>query len=186
MDVSQQDAQESLEVIQQVATQVRKTVARSGAPFYLILWGAIWFVGYLANHILPEVYQGWVWLSLSGLGAIISGYFGYRASLRFRVRGGGRFYLIGLAFIVYILLWLWIAAPTSGEQASTLVVLFIMFSYIVMGLWMEPVLVWVGVLLTVLTLIGYFVLTDYYNLWMAFLGGGGLAASGFYIQRSWK
>jgi hypothetical protein len=102
------------------------------------------------------------------------------------MRGGGRLYLLGLAFVVYILLWLWIAAPTSGEQASTLVVLFIMFSYIVVGLWMEPVLVWVGLILTGLTLIGYFVLTDYYNLWMAFLGGGGLAACGFYIRRSWK
>ena len=69
---------------------------------------------------------------------------------------------------------MWIAQPTSGEQASTLVVTFIMFSYVVVGLWMERVLLWVGLLTTAMTLIGYFVFPGYYNLWMAFLGGGHL------------
>ena len=186
MNVSRHEAQESLETIQQVATQMRKNIARGGAPFHMILWGVIWFLGFLSNHFVSDDYQGWIWLPLTTIGTILSAYVSYRASLRFRPQGAGRISLFGLVIIGYSVLWLWIANPTSGEQASTLVVTFIMFSYVVVGLWMERVLLWVGLLTTAMTLIGYFVFPGYYNLWMAFLGGGTLAASGFYIQRMWK
>jgi hypothetical protein len=186
MKVSRHEAQESLEAIQQAAAHMRKNIARGGAPFYMILWGAIWFIGFLSNHFVSEDYQGWIWLPLTTIGAILSAYFGYRASLRIRSQGTGRLFLFGLVLLSYSALWLWIARPTSGEQASTLVVTFIMFSYVVVGLWMERVLLWVGLLTTAMTLIGYFVFPGYYNLWMAFLGGGTLAASGLYIQRRWK
>jgi len=45
--------------------------------------------------------------------------------------------------------------------------------------------VWWGLIITALALIGYFWLADFFYLWMAALGGGGMIALGFYIRNRW-
>lgn len=186
MNVSQQDAQEALELIQEVTTQTRQAVASGSAPYYMILWGIVWFFGFFLNHFLPGTIGEWIWMGLVSVGILISAVIGLRISSRIRIPGGKRFTLLPVVIICYCVLIIWIAHPMTGEQISVLVVLFAMFGYVIMGILVEPVAIWVGTLTTVLTIIGYYFLLPYYNLWMAFLSGGTLVLGGTFILRKWR
>ncbi len=186
MNVSRHEAQETLKIIEDVAAQMRKAVAYGGAPYYMILWGAIWSLGFLSSHFLVADYQGWNWLTLVALGTAISAYLGFRTRARVRVKTEVRFMLLWVAVMLYSMIWMWIARPSSPEQASLLIVTFMMFGYVVIGLWMERVFAWVGLSVTLFGLIVYLLIPEFYNLSMAFLGGGTLMLGGFYILRRWK
>jgi len=57
----------------------------------------------------------------------------------------------------------------------------------VMGLWFcSYFMVLLGLGVTAATLIGYYLLTPYYCLWMAAMGGGALLATGVYIRVCWR
>ena len=51
MDVSKQEAQDSLEQIQAVVNQTRKRIAAGSTGPLLILWGAIWFIAYIGTYL---------------------------------------------------------------------------------------------------------------------------------------
>lgn len=186
MNVSRDDAQEALDSIQQITVQTRRVIASGNAPYYMILWGIIWFLGFLLNFFITGETGGWIWISLVSVGTLISIFLGFRVSLKVRLPGSKRFTILPAVIIVYALLVIWISQPLSGEQVSVIVVLFAMLGYVIMGILVEPVALWVGITTTLLALIGFFILRPYYNLWMAFLSGGILVAGGLYILRKWR
>jgi len=186
MNISRDEAQESLNAIHQVSDQTRKSIARGATPLHLILWGIIWFIGFLASHFIHNHIDGWIWIGLVGVGTLISAYIGFRFGEKVRIPGNKHFFIIPAALIIYCLLLIWVAKPTSEQQASTIIVVFLMFGYVIMGVLIEKAALWVGLITTALALIGYFLFPAYYNLWMAFLAGGTLTVSGLYIQRRWR
>jgi hypothetical protein len=186
MKVSREDAQEALNSIQRVTMQTKRAIASGSSPYYMILWGIIWFLGFISNFFIKGLTGGWVWIGVVGIGIVISITIGVRSSVRIRETTNKRFALLPLAVIAYSLLVIWISQPLTGEQISVIIVLFAMLGYVIMGILFEPAAIWVGTITTGLALIGYFLLLPYYNLWMAFLSGGTLVAGGLYILRKWK
>jgi hypothetical protein len=61
-----------------------------------------------------------------------------------------------------------------------------MFGYLVMGLWLGRFFLWLGLLVTATTLVGYYFVSDYFFLWMALTGGGSLIAAGVFIRKFWR
>ena len=59
-----------------------------------------------------------------------------------------------------------------------------MLVYTIAGLWVGHAFVVIGLSITALTLIGYFFIGDTFDLWMAFVNGGGLMLSGLWMRRS--
>lgn len=186
MDVSKHEAQESLEAIQQTTAQMRKAIVSGGSPYYVILWGAIWFLGFLSSHFFRNFIQVWIWWILVILGIVFSIYLGIRTSSRIRTRGDRNVGILWMAIMAYTGLLLLIAQPSSEEQGLLLSVTFMMFGYVVMGLWLERAVAWTGLIITALAIVGYYLFFNYYFLWMAFLVGSTLMFSGFYMLRKWK
>lgn len=60
-----------------------------------------------------------------------------------------------------------------------------MFAYVVMGLWTDRFLMWLGLFVTATALAGYFLVNPYFCLWMAVTGGGALMVTGLYIRHRW-
>ena len=60
-----------------------------------------------------------------------------------------------------------------------------MFGYVVLGLWIDTIFLWIGLGVSALAVIGYVATPDLFYVWMAVLGGGALFASGVRIQRTW-
>jgi len=185
--VSQEEARESLAAVQQVTKLVRREIASGGAPYFTIIWGVVWFFGFLANQFaLPDM-RGWIWMGLDLLGGIATILTGWRLGTRVRNgRWGTRIALFWLALVAYGALWVWISLPLTGAQSSLLISLIAMFGYVVMGLWLGRGVAYLGLTVTVLALFGYYIIPVYFNLWMAFLGGGILIASGLYVLRYWR
>ncbi len=187
MDITQEEAKESLEAVEEVQKRARKALAHGGGPYYLMLWGVVWFVGYLASQFLSEDISGKIWLVLVGLGLVASTVVGIRISRQVRRKFHDyRIGLFWLALLLYASLAVWAANPTKGEEVAFLITLFVMLGYVVMGLWMWGPLGWIGVGVTAVATAAYLLVPQYFNLVMAILGGGTLFFSGIYILRNWR
>ncbi len=62
--------------------------------------------------------------------------------------------------------------------------IYFMLLYIIAGLWFGTAFVAIGLGITALTLIGYFFVGNWFELWMAFVNGGGLMLGGLWMRRS--
>ena len=94
--------------------------------------------------------------------------------------------LFWLALLLYASLAVWVAKPTSNEEISFLITLFVMLGYVVMGLWMWGPLGWIGVGVTAVATVAYLLAPSFFDLVMAILGGGVLFFSGLYILKNWR
>ena len=180
--LSRDEATASLKDIQR--TQGRSVEAygyASGAPF-LILWGAIWFLGYGATDLVPQ-YANWSWPALIVVGFAASAAIGMRTKSG-NARQGLRFMATWLAMAAYVTATMAVMHPTRDEQMGAFIPLLVAFIYVVMGIWMGLRFVIAGVAIAALTLGGYFLLASHFSLWMAFVGGGTLVATGMWLRKA--
>ena len=185
MNITPSEAQEALNDIDQIMSRTRKMLSRGNAPYQLILWGAIWFVGYLATAFLRGPITGLLWMALLLIGFVFTAYLAHRDKQRVKYEELGK--RIGFSWIslfIFAAALLWAASPKTVEQANLILILIIMFGYALMGIWVWRSLLWTGLLVSALAIIGYLFFFDSFFLWMAVLGGGALAGSGFYFLKA--
>jgi hypothetical protein len=189
MELTPTEAEEALDAIQGMVKKTRRAVSASGAYLFLIIWGFIWLIGFVCSQYLTGDTVWHVWAVLNILGAILSIIFGIRMNRGVRsassTLSGKR---IG---VFWLLLWLFcfaaiaVAWPIDPKQLAVLIILFVMVGWIAMGQLLSLMSTWWGLVFTALALIGYFLLPEFFYLWMAILGGGGMIALGFYIRSRW-
>lgn len=194
MDVSQQDAQDSLIQIHDAAIRMRKVITSSYASGLLILWGLIWIVASGGTYYFHSL-AFYIWIVLAGLGCIATSFILWRqlrSTTPTRISGASKIWLrifgLWILLFVYIGVWLSIFRPESGIKMNAFICTACMFAYIVMGLWFESYfMVWLGLIVTGITLVGLYLLPHgYYNLWMALFGGGAILGTGLYIRIFWR
>jgi hypothetical protein len=188
MNVSPSEAEEALAAIQTIGQKTRHSIASGGTTITLIVTGIIWLFGFLSTQFVPEI-SGYVWTIGSILGTILGTVFGFRMGKRVRspstVPMAKRLGLFWLFLIIYGIATIAVARPTDGKQATILIILFIMFGQLAMGLLLSFSSTWWALPITALALIGYFLLPGIFYLWMGILGGGGMIALGLYIRSRW-
>jgi len=194
MDISEKEAQDSLDQIQAVSTRTRQTIAAGYDSVLLIMWGLIGILGYLGTHF----FLAWVWpiwMGLSGIGCIatfVISWKQFRTANPIKVPAaekiGWRIFLFWTLLFVYMFIWLSILRPRHGIQLNAFMCTTIMFAYVVTGLWFKCYyMLWLGVAVTCTTLVGYYLIPiNYYCLWMASTGGGAIFGTGLYIRIFWK
>lgn len=200
MNISKQEARESLDQIQSVIDQTRKAIAYSGASSMLVLWGLIWVIGFSSSQFFLR-WTGFVWMGLIICGSIGSWILGARQHPAFsRSSNHRRIGIFWLTLFAYAVLWLLLLHPTqlpagaewvhyqpiNDRQVCAFFTTVPMFAYVVGGLWLGRFFVWLGALVTVLTLLGFYFLPTWFYLWMALTGGGSLLVAGLYIRTRWK
>jgi len=184
-----EEAREALELVEQATRQMRRALAYGGAPYFMLIWGVVWLLGFGATHFLQgqTTLIGWIWAVLDTLGFLAT--FAVGATLGSKIRSplGARVGLAWLVWIVYGFLVVYFAHPQSQEQTSLLISLMVMMGYLTTAiLYASPFLAALGVAMTVLIIVGYLAFFALFNLWMALLGGGTLIAGGLYILRAWR
>jgi hypothetical protein len=189
MNVSPIEAEEALAAIQAMMQKTRRLISSSGAYIFLIIWGAIWLLGFLGSQFLPEEIGGYNWIALDTLGGILSAAIGICMGRGVRsaspITSGKRIGLFWLLLFFFAIATVAISWPADGKQLSMYIILFVMVGWIAMGLLLSFASVWPGLAITALALIGYFLFPDIFYLWMAILGGGGMIALGLYIRSRW-
>lgn len=190
MQVNANEAGEALSTIQAVAQKMRRAAADGNAHYFLILWGIVWFFGFLCSQFLPNKTAGIIWLGLDILGALGSWWFGQFRSRPVRTPGdaaaGRRIGLFWLTLFAYCPLTVWIAWPLNGKQLAMFIIIFVMIGWLAMSFLMSYFAVRLALFVTALAFGSYFLLPGYFYLCMALAGGGTMIGSGLYIRSKWR
>jgi len=181
--IDRKQAAEALDDIDAIVRRVRQSRIYNLASLMLIMWGVLVFAGYVLNFLSPR--NGvMIWIALDVAGIVgsfaISRYDYAREGIRtFDLRMLAAF----LLFIAFGMFCSWLGHFTP-RQLGAFWPIYFMLVYIVAGLWFGYAFVAIGLGITALTLIGYFFTGEWFELWMAFIDGGGLILGGLWMRRS--
>jgi hypothetical protein len=178
------EAASALSDIDAIARRVRQSTIYNLASLILIMWGVLVFAGYLVTYLSPR-HAGYAWLAVYTAGTagtiVISGFNRARSGIRtFDIRMFAAF-LLFVAFGIFSSVWLGHFGP---RQLGTFWPIYFMLVYTIVGLWVGRAFVAIGLGIIGLTLIGYFFVGAAFDLWMAFVNGGGLILGGLWMRRS--
>lgn len=182
--IDPREAASALSDIEQIVRRVRQSRIYDLASQIMIMSGLLVFAGNLANWTWPR-YGGYVWLSVNVLnvvGCAVISMFGYQ---RTGVRAfDGRMLAAFLLFFAFGIFCSSVLGHFTPRQMGTFWPIYFMLVYTIAGLWAGQAFVAIGIGITALTLIGYFFIGDAFDLWMAFVNGGGLILGGLWMRRS--
>lgn len=182
--IDSREASAALSDIEDLGRRVRQSQTYRRASSMLILWGLATFAGYLISFIAPPSARvGWPGVFVVGIGgSIIIGLLSARRSgvSTFDARMFAAF----AAFIAFGCLWSVGIGQFTPRQLGAFWTTYFMLPYVMAGLWFGWVFVAIGSAVIALTLIGYFFAGDWFNLWMAFVNGGGILLGGLWMRRS--
>jgi len=185
-----QDALDDLRAIRQIMERARRASDGFGG-WFMVLWGAIWFLGFIGTHILLHLQReeaiNWLWALLDALGVLGSIYLGIRLAQRVRTRSStlwGSILLWWLALTVFdgVLIWKF-RLYANGLYMALLIVLTVALGYIQFGLFTHWSISVIGFFLGLLAVVLATWLPAYFNLGIAFLGSGAMIGGGLWALR---
>ncbi len=175
--IDRTEAAAALSDIEDIAQRVRQSRIYQVASLIMMLWGVLVFAGYLAQHLWPR-YANLAWLGIDIIGFAGSAAIGFMQQ--------ARAWRIGVAFVFLVafgLLWTAGIGHFTPRQASAFWPTYYMTVYAIAGLWLGPAFLVIGVAIMALTLLGYFFSGAWFDVWMAFVNGGGLLLAGVWMRR---
>jgi hypothetical protein len=187
MNITPEEAQTALNDIQH-ATRTAQNVFNIWA-YHMLIWGIAWTAGFLISQFQFQ-WINWIWIVLVVAASASSGILGAIQGRRMRIVPGsqaafissrlGMFYGVLYGFII---LWL-ILFSLTAVQVLMLWITATMFGYISAGLWFRQMsYVVLGVGITFMSVIGYYLLPHYFWLWSAVFAGLPLVCTGIYFLR---
>jgi hypothetical protein len=191
MNINDQQAKESLEMIQQTTKETKKALNSDAYP-WLLLWGGLWMVAYTICHFYGE-HGGLIMCGMGIVGSIGSGIIVWWYSTRGPVKTDSKnpmdrkILWFWVSLFIYMGILMKLLSPMSGLQINAVIVITVMLAYVVMGLFYEcPFLTIIGAFVTAIAILAYYVFPAYYCLWLAVCGGGTLFGTGVYIKLKWR
>ncbi len=178
MTLSRDDAARALGDVE--AAQARASIlaqyARQGDT--LIAWGAVWGVCNLVSQFTPRA-AGPAWLVGTAIGIGVTAWVNRGGTERSR---GRRFALTFLVVALFLSGVFAVSPPRSAEAGDAVISLCVAGAYALMGVWTGPRWAVLGVGLSALILLGWFVAPAWFFLWMALAGGGALIVGGLWLR----
>jgi hypothetical protein len=203
------EPKEAVAALGDIESMQRRTRARAqykGADLIYAVWGVIWFVAFACQQFGGEFSfragqvsvtgPNILWTPLVLIGIVLS-YMISRRRATMKDKNAWKFGVLWPIVFGYFYLWLFLLGPLFNHQMlmseegilhGTAVISTIpMCVYVLAGVMNgEYYIAWVGGAVTILTGVGLLVTHDYFYLWMAVFGGGGLLLAGYISNRKWK
>ncbi len=182
--VSKHEAQSALSEIDSVTRRGMALRGYRHAGPILMVWGAIWAVGYLGMAYLEPHWWGWMWLGLDAAGVVATLVQSPRAEAAGALPGQAWRLSLGMgACVAFILAIVAVFPKTELLPYIALPGLFVGFIYMVLGVVLGA---WryagMGAVTFVATLVGYFLWPAHLAEWLAAVGGGGLFLGGVWLR----
>jgi hypothetical protein len=191
------DAREALQSLQQIErTESRSAQAHqyaNAAPGF-VLWGIIWTIGYAGSDLIPrwtgsqQSING-LWTVLTILGIVGSAIIGRRQRMAQHPEAGRANRAMGLRWgASFLALWVFLMAtflvmrPANPMVSGAFVPLIVATVYAIFGIWKGLRFLFAGIAVAALTLIGFFLLPQWFLIWMAAVGGGSLILVGLWLR----
>ncbi|MBL8644991.1 MAG: hypothetical protein JNK21_13735 [Rhodospirillaceae bacterium] len=193
MTLTRDDAALALREIAAAGTHSRQLLNYTKASPHLLLWGALWLAVGVMTELTPGN-AGWTWLVVDAIGFSASLYFIVRDARSAAGSGAassgaatpaasglryGGLVAVAIGFFVAVSM---VFGPTSGAQFMSLAALMVSAVYIGVGLWVGARYAILGVVLGVLTLIGFFILPAHAISFISAAGGITLLLGGFWMR----
>ena len=181
--IDRNEAAAALSAIDDIAQRVRQSRVYEVASLIMMLWGVLTFGGYLAQHFSSHL-SNLVWIGINLVG--LAGSFAIALMKRpVRVSRNSDGFRVALAFAMLIAFGMFWGnlGQFSGRQMSAFWPTYYMTVYAIAGLWLGAAFVVIAGAIMALTLIGYFYSGPWFDLWMAFVNGGGLLLAGAWMRR---
>jgi hypothetical protein len=187
MNITPDEAQTALKDIEDASTKAR-SMANTWA-YYMLLWGILWTIGFLVTQFKPHWVTG-IWIVMVAIGMIGSTILGIIQGGRTRPAPGSHMAFIGSRLGIFYgvlycfaILWL-IIFPLTSMQIGILWITVVMFGSIIAGTWIhEPLSIIVGVGITCMSVVGYYLVPQYFWIWAAVFAGLPLTAVSIYYLR---
>lgn len=187
MTLHRDDAAAALDDIAATERRTRESLFYDGSGDVLIAWGLLCIPGYLFSWLHPRN-SLYVWLALDVLG--LAATFAILAHHMPRAQGRAgvaRRLATYAAFIVFGALMHIEFAPVRFRQDAVFWPTLVMFGYVLIGIWQGRFLAYLGLIVTVLVLAGFFMLGHWLLPWLAVVFSGGLIVGGLWIRRmAWR
>jgi hypothetical protein len=184
MNINPKEAASALLDIDSIVHRVRQSQTYEISSLMLILWGVLVFAGNIASFLWPRA-GGYIWIAVNAAGVVGSVAVGALVSRRKSLPGFDfRMLAAFLLFFAFGILWSITLGHFTPRQLGAFWPTYFMMVYTIVGLWVGPAFVAIGLGVTALTLIGYFFSGDVFDLWMAVVNGGGLVLGGLWMRRN--
>lgn len=183
MRIESREAAAALSDIEDIARRVRQSRVYHLASLMLIMWGALVLAGNIGSFLWPRM-AGYIWIAVNVIG--VAGSFAISALSHARTGErsfDGRALTALLLFFAFGMFACWLGR-FGPLELGTFWPIYFMLMYTVAGLWVGKAFVAIGLSITALTLIGYFLVGPWFEPWMAFVDGGGLMLGGLWMRRS--
>ncbi len=176
------EASAALAEIDDIARRVRQSTLYQLCSLLLILWGVLVAIGDVLTWWTPRRAL-LIWPVVYALG--IAGWIAISRMQRQRSGIGSLDHRILAAFLIFIGFGVLTCAigQFGPRQLSAFWPIYIMLPYIIVGLWTALAFVVIGLSITALTLVGFFLIGDSFELWLALVNGGGLVLGGLWMRR---
>jgi hypothetical protein len=149
----------------------------------LMMWGLIWAAGYVAMGFLPVERWGLTWIVLDVIGLAGSLFLGRGAGRGAASAMNWRMVVGMLAILVFFFSTFALFQASRVEPYLAFPGLVTGLIYVGMGLWKMTRYLWIGVILIIATMVGYFFFQPWLTFWMAGFGGGGLFLAGLWLRK---
>jgi hypothetical protein len=186
MQLSPQEAAAALAQVDDVRVTMRRIIRAHRGHYHLWIWGAAWVAMPLLAHFKGDYashHFGWICL----VGGVASAWVGFTQSAQIRMPSNLRFLGVLGALLAFGALFPFVLhARPEPKMLYAYTCLIAMQAYVIAGVWTDSYLLWLGVFVTGLVLVGFFFFPGIFWLWMAVFGGGSLIATGFYVRHFWR
>lgn len=186
MKLTPAEATAALAEVEAARATMRHVIRAHRGHLHLWIWGVAWIVMPLLVHFRGEsAMQLFPWIALAG--GVASATAGFTQASQIRLLPSARFLGMLAALLVFALVFPFVLITQPEPKAIyAYICLVAMQAYVVAGLWTDTYLLWLGLAITALILVGLFVFPAVFWLWMAAFSGGSLLVSGFYVRRYWR
>ncbi len=187
MNLSKEEAAAALVAVGKSQEALRQAFRAHRGHYHLWLWGGVWILMALTAHFGgPYGLQRYMGLFCL-VGGVLSFAIGMLQANQVRVPVDRRFLRVLFALLGFAAVWLLVLRPdTTSERLFTYFALIVAQLYVVAGIWFDTYLFWLGLLLAVLLLVGFFFFLPIFWIWVAVFGGGSLILGGFYVRYFWR
>ena len=181
--IDSRQAAAALADIDDIVQRVRQSQLYELASIAAIWWGVLVFAGNVVTWLWP-FYAVYAWPAVDILG--VGGLVVIRLLNPPQVQGAAfdlRLVLVFVLFFAFGHICTDVLGHFGPRQLGAFWPIYFMLFYMLAGLWFGTAFVAIGLVITALTLIGFFTIGEAFPLWMAFVNGGGLIVGGLWMRR---
>lgn len=181
--IDSREASAALADINDMVSRVRQSRIYDLASRLMIMWGVLVTAGYLVTYVTPH-YAFFGWTAVYVIGIAGWAWISRANQQRSGVSTFGVKFLLAFAMLFAFGIFCCVLGHFGPRQISTFWPVYFMMLYAIAGLWFGYAFIAIGLGVSVLTLVGYAYAGNAFDLWMAFVNGGGLILGGLWMRRA--